>query len=177
MRAAEHNTFRREIEIAEQERQEAKEQERQEQERLSELYAAAFKVLSWFNLEEHVERFIESADGPAILANCCNCAAKCFDCNLYDLKPFLVRLAAESHSDAWQDGGIVYIETCVGQVSFHALYGEDEGLPEANGRVWSEIKYQMSAPLVAKAFLEGRSIAMIHQQIAELDAATEGVAA
>jgi len=51
----------------------------------------------------------------------------------------------------------VYIETGIGQVSFHALYGEDEGLPEANGRGWSQIEYQFNAPLVAQAWLAGWS--------------------
>jgi hypothetical protein len=126
-------------------------------------------ILSFFDLEQERERFLVSGDGLAILANCCNAAAKWYEGDLYQFKPYLIRQATQYCDECWQDGGIVYIETCVGQVSFHALYGEDHGLPEAFGRTWSGIEYQWNAPLVARAFLNSWSKEMLQQAIRNLD--------
>jgi hypothetical protein len=126
-------------------------------------------ILAPYGLEQHLDRFFEDQDGIAILANLCNLAAKRFCYKYYEDKPWLIEEACRDNPLCWQSEGIVYIETRVGQVSFHAFCGEDEGLPEANGKVWSEIPYQEHAPLVAIAYLEGWSkaqtqAAVLHQQ-------------
>src|SRR5450631_889931 len=107
----------------------------EEEQEAADLKMIAIEILAHFNLEAYADRFIYSPDGLAIIANCCNYAAKCHNYDLYQHKPYLVELATQNHPECWQEGGIVYVETCVGQVSFHSLYGEDEGLPDANGRV------------------------------------------
>lgn len=146
--------FRR---FCEQEEQTRLDTER-ECEQASDLHMIACEILGWFDLDMHTDRFLNSFDSLALLANCCNCAAKWFDDDLYVYKPLLVRLASlHPDADAWASEGIVYLETGLGQVSFHALWGEDAGLPEANGRVWNGLEYQMNAPLVAQAFIEGWS--------------------
>ena len=112
-------------------------------------------VLEPFGLESEYHHFLASADGLAILANCCNFAAKVWDADFYTYKPVLIQAALHSSGvDAWASDGIVYIETMLGQVSFHALCGEDEGLPQANGRTWSGVEYQFNACLVAQAFID-----------------------
>jgi hypothetical protein len=169
MRASERNVFRRACEQAEYDRLEMLTEEAEIQEEEEWLFAIACEILEYFNLDEHAEQFLTCADGLALLANCCNCAAKCYDDDLYEHKPLLVTLAA-THPDAcaWQDQGIVYIETEIGQVSFHALYGEDGDLAPAQGRIWSGIEYQFNAALVAQAWLEGWSKELLHQRISEI---------
>lgn len=163
-RASERYTFRQFCERAEQERQ-CDEEERMEADELRQI---AVEVLTWFDLESHVDRFLACADGLALLANCCNCAAKWFDSDLYDYKPFLIRLASmHPEADAWSEDGIVYLETGLGQVSFHAFYSEEQRLPEANGRTWSGLEYQMNAPLVAQAFIEDWSKDVLLRKIDE----------
>lgn len=125
----------------------------------------AHEILAHFNLDPYAHLFLASPDGLAILAICCNCAAKWYDPNLYEHKPDLVSLVTSTDIECWQEAGIVYIETCVGQVSFHALYGEDKGLPEANGRTWNGLEMQFNAALVAKAFLYGWSKYALEQVI------------
>lgn len=133
------------------------------------LLRIASYILRFFGLEQEAERFLASGDGLAILANCCNAAAKWYESDLYQFKPYLIRQATSQCNECWQDAGIVYIETCVGQVSFHALYGEDQGLPEAFGRAWSGIEYQWNAPIVARAFLDSWSKEDLQQAIRNLD--------
>jgi len=102
----------------------------------------AGRVLAHWGLERLTDRMLSSLDGVAILANCCNAAAKMFNHCLYAYKPYLVRQCAQ-HPDAWANDGIVYVETGIGaQVSFHVFEGEDDGLPEANGRQWSGMHLQ-----------------------------------
>lgn len=162
MRASERQAFLQSIEESLYEQQELARLEAEEQERMEEmereadeLHAIASQILVHFDLERYAYRFLASPDGLALLANCCNCAAKLYDDTLYQHKPTLINLATESGLECWQECGIVYIETSIVQVSFHALYGEDEGLPEANGRVWNELECQFNAGIVASAWLHG----------------------
>ena len=129
------------------------------------LYKIAYEVLSWFNFEQHLISFVSSADGIAILANCCNFAAKAWCDALYRYKPFLIRTAIERGTDAWAEDGIVYLETAFGQVSFHAFEDEAQGLPEANGRAWCGIPYQRYAGLMARAFVERQDKDVLFQKI------------
>ncbi|SRR6266702_3299606 len=177
MRATERNTFHRECEQSESDLQVMQAEMAQVEEDREELRSVALEILAYFDLTDYVECFLESPDGLAVLANCCNCAAKCYDCELYEHKPVLINLATAFHPECWQVDGIVYIETSVGQVSFHALYGEDAGLPEANGRVWSEVEMQFNAGLVALAFIESWSKGILLQKIVEKCAASEELAA
>lgn len=131
------------------------------------LYLIAQRILRCFDLEDHSMDFIQDGHGLAILANCCNAAAKWFDVAFYELKPFLINLACARLDDCWQHDGIVYIETSIGQVSFHALSGEDKALPGANGRTWSGLPYQMNAPIVARAYVEKWSRSTLIEKIAE----------
>lgn len=122
------------------------------------IHTIGVSILECFHLQEHIDSFLSCADGLALLANCCNFAAKSHDLDFYEHKPMLIEMATEDeNAEAWQSCGIVYIETSVGQVSFHALDGEDIGLPEANGRVWSGLEYQFNAALVSRAWLNGWS--------------------
>jgi hypothetical protein len=181
MRASDRQAFLQEIEEAEYEQQElarleAEEQAEQERQ-ANELRSIATTILSHFDLERYADRFLASPDGLALLANCCNCAAKFYDCDLYEYKPTLINLATESGIECWQADGIVYIETPIVQVSFHALYSEDEGLPEANGRVWNELECQFNAGIVANAWLHDWSRYALKQILALKSSAAEEIAA
>jgi hypothetical protein len=113
----------------------------------------AKEVLEEWKLERHLDRFLQHADGRALLAHLCNAGAKQFDYDLYYYKPDLIRLAAEGNPRAWQHEGIVYIETRVGQVSFHVFEGEDDDLPPADGRVWCGKHNQWKAWSMALGWL------------------------
>ena len=94
-----------------------------------EIRQAAAEVLAAWGLKPHLTAFLKSADGLALLAHLCNAAAKMIDSGYYQAKPLLVQFAAEAHPFAWHRDGIIYIETVVGQVSFHVFDGEEEHLP------------------------------------------------
>ncbi len=182
MRTRNRQAFLQEIEESLYEQQELARLEAEEQERIEkmqrqtdELHSIAVTILSYFDLEQYAYRFLASPDGLALLANCCNCAAKFYDCDLYQHKPTLINLATESGLECWQADGIVYIETSIVQVSFHALYGEDEDLPEANGRTWNELECQFNAGIVANAWLHGWSRCAL-KQILQLSSAAEEAA-
>jgi hypothetical protein len=138
----------------------------------------AGEVLRLWKLEDHLDRFVDDPDGLALLANLCNFSAKCKGQGLYAYKPYLVRQAALTHPISWsdKDQGIVYIETILGQVSFHVFKDEDKGLPDARGRKWSKLDYQFTAPLVAAAFMHGWSKYAL-QQIVRLQEQRGGNAA
>ncbi len=183
MRASDRQSFLRSIEEVLYELQELARLEADEQERIeemecevNELHAIASQILSHFDLEQYAFRFLASPDGLALLANCCNYAAKCYDDALYQHKPTLINLATESGLECWQDCGIVYLETSIVQVSFHALYGEDEGLSEANGRVWNELECQFNAGIVASAWLHGWSRYALKQILVLKNSAAEEAA-
>jgi len=91
----------------------------------AEVTTAVQEVLSAWGLRHYASRFLSSADGIALVAHLCNAGAKFVDDTLYDLKPLLVQYAAELHPFSWSRGGIVYIETVCGQVSFHIFEDED----------------------------------------------------
>ena len=91
---------------------------------------SAQRVLRTWGLQRYLPQFLASTDGLALLAHLCNAGAKFFDPSLYDDKPILVRYAAERHAFAWHRDGVVYIETCVGQVSFHVFGREGRHLTE-----------------------------------------------
>lgn len=118
---------------------------------------AARIVLRAWNLHGALPQFLASADGLAIVAHLCNAGAKRIDDSLYAYKPLLVRVAAEAHPFAFARDGIVYIETPVGQVSFHIFHGEDALLPraEAEHRPWAGGWMQDIAYDMATAFLYG----------------------
>lgn len=119
------------------------------------LLEIAKQVLDHWGLESLAERMVSSLDGIAILANCCNAAAKIFNPCLYGYKPYLVKQCA-AHPGTWQRDGIVYIETAIkAQVSFHVFEGEDDGLPEANGREWSGMHLQDFADSLAIMYIAG----------------------
>ena len=124
----------------------------------SELLAIAEEVLNWYGLNSYALDFIRSQDGLAVLANCCNAAAKDYDNDLYLHKPRLIVEASQNNPGAWANEGIVYIETPHGQMSFHVFEDEDDGLPAANGRTWSGIPLQPIAREVALAFLQANGI-------------------
>jgi hypothetical protein len=149
--------------------EELEEEQESEPEEISTLPQIARKVLTHFDLQDHTDVFLAYPDGIAILANCCNAAAKWYDDTLYQYKPTLIKIAAPQHPECWAEQGIVYFETSVGQVSFHALYGEDKDLPPAQGRTWSELEYQMNAPLVAQAYLQGWPKEVLQAKIQERD--------
>lgn len=119
------------------------------------LLEIARQVLGYWCLESLADRMVGSLDGIAILANCCNAAAKIFNPCLYGYKPYLVKQCAV-HPGAWQRDGIVYVETAVNaQVSFHVFEGEDKGLPEADGREWSGMHLQEFADSLAIMYVAG----------------------
>lgn len=64
-------------------------------------------------------------DGWAVLANLANWSAKTIDEEWYDWKPLFVQRALDEALSAWIDGDdwetIVYVETAVGQLSFHVF--------------------------------------------------------
>lgn len=115
---------------------------------------AAKEVLTAWGLQPHMARFLNCSDGLALLAHLCNAGAKLIDPMLYEHKPLLVQYAAETHPFAWHRDGIVYIETVVGQVSFHVFEDETEHLSERE-TPWAGGWMQDFAEHMAHAFLFG----------------------
>ena len=103
-------------------------------------------------------------EGWALLANLVNLSAKTIDRDWYSYKNSLIRLALEECLDCWIDEeGIAYVETCVGQVSFHLVHNwwyEDEDefedlISYYTGRsgVWDQGNTQEHAPELVAEFL------------------------
>ena len=113
----------------------------------------ALSVLRAWGLQHHAPRFLSSADGLAIVAHLCNAAAKFICSSFYDLKPRLVEAAANAHPFAWQRDGVVYIETCVGQVSFHIFEDIDLSCVPTRATPWTGRWMQDNAYQMALAFL------------------------
>ena len=118
---------------------------------------AAQSVLRVWGLLPHTDRFLSSADGLAVLAHLCNAGAKFFDSSLYDDKPMLVHIAATNHPFSWYRDGVVYIESVVGQLSFHVFEdsGGYDGLIERTREdgPWAGGWMQDGAFMIALAFL------------------------
>lgn len=110
------------------------------------------KVLKAWNLQKELPRFVSSPDGLALAAHLCNAAAKFISSEFYDLKSDLVREAAEAHVFSWHRDGVIYIETCVGQVSFHIFEDEDFYI-EDRETPWAGGWMQDAAYLMALAFV------------------------
>jgi hypothetical protein len=119
----------------------------------AEVESMAQEVLDAWRLSRHQRRFLQSLDGKALLAHLCNAAAKEFNPSFYEYKSDLIFQAIEGNPQAWQEDGIVYVETPVGQVSFHVFEGEDDDLPPAHGRVWCGLPNQWKARSMALGWL------------------------
>lgn len=101
-----------------------------------------------------VSDIFETADGLALLANLVNLSAKIDDYSLYNIKEDIVNEAAAMHHHCWLAEGIMYFETCVGQVSFHVFGDYQE--PFDTGRSpkpWSGIETQFVAVDLIRDFM------------------------
>lgn len=119
----------------------------------NEVKHAANQVLKAYGLQRELPRFLGCPDGFALLAHMCNAAAKFIDPDFYEIKGLLVQAAADAHPFAWHRAGIVYIETCVGQVSFHVFEDVDVSLLPVRQTPWAGGWMQDGAELMARAFL------------------------
>jgi len=82
------------------------------------------------------DEMINCGEGIALLANLVNWSAKVVDYEYYDLKEELVQEALLRCTNSWQDGTVAYVETCVGQVSFH-IFDDMEDFGRTHGE-WSQ---------------------------------------
>jgi len=121
----------------------------------NEMKGSAMKVLRAWGLQHHTSRFMSCADGLALIAHLCNAAAKFKSYDFYDLKPALVQAAAEAHPFSWHREGVVYIETCVGQVSFHVFGDVDLSCIPERATPWAGGWMQDKAYEMALAFIGG----------------------
>ena len=110
-------------------------------------------MLCAWGAQSETARLLSSADGVALVAHLCNAAAKQICESYYQYKPMLVQYAAEIHSFSWHHNGVVYIETVVGQVSFHVFEDETEYLPERESGQWAGGFMQDAAYEMLQAFL------------------------
>jgi hypothetical protein len=104
-------------------------------------------------LHAQEQRFLSCADGLALVAHLCNAAAKFICSSFYEMKGELVEAAANAHPFAWHRDGVVYIETCVGQVSFHVFEDCDLDLIPERDTPWAGGWMQDRAREMALAFL------------------------
>ena len=98
--------------------------------------------------------FLNTGDGLALMANLLNWSAKVVDPDLYYYKPGLIDEALGHCLLAGYDEkeAVVYIETAVGQVSFHVDSAEHEWLP-TRPLPWAGYGAQQSAAAMCKAYL------------------------
>lgn len=110
------------------------------------------EVLRAWGLGEFIgDPRLETPDGKVLLAHLCNAVAK-FDPFFYGYKPGLIAAAAEVHPFCWKREGIIYFETCVGQVSFH-VFGDEGSLLSERETPWAGGWMQEGAYIMALAFL------------------------
>jgi len=115
-------------------------------------------LLNWWHFPTGTYATLAATgEGLALIANLVNFSAKVINERYYDLKPQIVNEAAakSNHSFYDDDQGIVYIETAVGQVSFHMF--EDEGEvfnPLRTVERWSGKETQFRAIELIEEFLE-----------------------
>lgn len=111
-----------------------------------------------FNLPDNPEW--ESDDGIAILATLCNRCAKSFDQSYYTLKDKLLRIAEKDSfhfninyydEESPYNGGIVYIETCYGQFSYHVFSMFHKYTSETS--TWKQIRNQDNIRSIVLDFL------------------------
>ncbi len=121
---------------------------------------AAKELLRECGLQSHLPKFF-CPDGIVVLALLCNAVAKFVDESYYDYKSSLIAEAICQHGNCWQDNGVVYFETSVGQISFHVFDDEDRFLSSANGRNWKGGWMQDKAISIAEAFLNGGECAIL----------------
>lgn len=116
------------------------------------------ELLNWWHFPTGTYATLAATgEGLALIANLVNFSAKVVDPAYYDLKPGIVNLAAEKSNHCFYDDeeGIVYIETAVGQVSFHVSSDEIEVFnPHRTVETWSGIATQFRAIELIEEFLE-----------------------
>lgn len=94
-------------------------------------------------------------DGIALIANLANFAAKTHDENFYNLKHTLCVWLINNHRKAYyvHKSNLLYVETQVGQVSFHIWPEEDEVKFSSDDYPWSGIETQFRAVSMLHAYL------------------------
>lgn len=109
------------------------------------------KLLAYWGIAP--ERDLFHGEGIALLANLVNYSAKVLSYEWYDYKAELVQEALECTNHSWLNNGIAYIETCVGQVSFH-VFPEDEIMDTGRQpKPWSQIETQFYAVELIQEYL------------------------
>ena len=123
------------------------------------------KVINHFNLPKTASW--NSPVGLAILAQFCNYCAKTVNPIYYDWKVELLKEYVEKNyhysincndKDNLWEGGIFYIETEYGQLSFHFFEKIGENIPNISDCKWSGISLQFKIVEIMKEFLEDDGI-------------------
>lgn len=113
-------------------------------------------LLNWWHFPTGTYATLAATgEGLALLANLVNFSAKVVDEQYYDLKPAVINAAMVASNHCSLVDGIVYIETAVGQVSFH-VFPEDEEIfdPRRTYDAWSYEETQFRAVELIESFLE-----------------------
>jgi len=101
-----------------------------------------------------LEELLASGEGVALLANLVNWQAKVDNEGWYDYKPALVDIAVRNAINTWVADGVAYVETPVGQVSFHIWEEDDHFDPmRSGGGEWSGEPTQEYAVELLREFL------------------------
>jgi hypothetical protein len=92
-----------------------------------------------------------------LMANRINWLAKTVGYEFYDLKPVVLRLLEQYPESAWTADDIVYVETPVGQVSFHQPPASTTEVLDVKGLVpgeWSGIPTQEFSAEILEEYLD-----------------------